>query len=76
MDIFEGSMDRPALCSETSLASSSWARCNFLFAQHRSCLLTCEPAGGGPNHGGQHDSRSNDFDYSDGLRHDWHDYAG
>src|SRR5262249_13950762 len=30
----------------------------------------------GPTTGGQHDSRSNNCDYSGGLLRDWHDYAG
>ena len=38
--------------------------------------FTCEPAGSGPNHGGQHDNRSSNCDYSSSLRRDWHDYAG
>jgi hypothetical protein len=29
-----------------------------------------------PNQGEQHDNRSNNCDYSGGLRRDWHDYAG
>ena len=41
---------------------------NFWLRNIDPVCFICEPAGSGPNHGGQHDNRSNNCDYSGGLR--------